>query len=349
MVVEGTHKWLTAVRDGNSYVLTNSIVALVPKAKPPTQTVRVHGCFDITKGELKPERCYCNVQLSVTEADEMIAGGTATWLMATREVHGVKQTYPIHNAIVLTAEEYAKRKSWIKAMIPGGPVAKFRAAALRAVLTVEQILDGLEDPEKFCAGHPEIFPHGFAKPGYATPFKDRRADVYRPHSYLIRCFQACIAWFWDTLLVGQKLGMSRGLFVTDAPKGLGLLVTGGYDSKKLAIVKAAHNRDKNSRRVKPKGYGPDSSDPRGQETRTTQNNSRPDPNYTGLKEGSDYETETGERTAAGRALGTSHDPYIRLEAPDDTPPEIAAELEHVLPPETLNPDKLFDQEAQDDV
>jgi hypothetical protein len=130
---------------------------------------------------------------------------------------------------------------------------------------------------------------------------------------------------------------------------LGLLVTGGYDSKKLAIVKAAHNRDKNSRRVKPKGYGPDSSDPRGQETRTTQNNSRPDPNYTGLKEGSDYETETGERTAAGRALGTSHDPYIRLEAPDDTPPEIAAELEHVLPPETLNPDKLFDQEAQDDV
>jgi hypothetical protein len=323
LVIEGTHKWLTAVRDGDTYVLTNSIVALVPKAKAPTQTVRVHGCFDITKGE-KPERCYCNVQLSVPEADEMIADGTATWLMATREVRGVKQTYPIHNAIVLTAEEYAKRKSWIKAMKPGRPVAKFRAA-LRDALTVEQILDGLEDPEKFCNECPQVFPDGFSKPSYITPFTDKRADVYRPHSYLIECFHACIYWFWDTLLVGQKLGMSRGLFLIDAPEGAGELVTGKYDAPKLASVKAAHERATGGRRVKPKGNGPN-------------NLSEPEPNYADYKKGDDY-TDPG----AGNALDAPDNPYVCLEVPDDVPPE------PTLPPETLNPDKLFDQEARDDV
>ena len=40
----------------------------------------------------------------------------------------------------------------------------------------------------------------------------------------------------------------------DAPHGKGLLVTGGYDTRQIEIVDAAHRMD-GARRVKPEGYG----------------------------------------------------------------------------------------------
>jgi hypothetical protein len=65
----------------------------------------------------------------------------------------------------------------------------------------------------------------------------------------------------------EKVGMSRGSVMTDAPRGLGRLITGGYGMKKIAdvsaVVRANHggvepwHGEGGSRRARAEGNGPD--------------------------------------------------------------------------------------------
>jgi hypothetical protein len=63
-------------------------------------------------------------------------------------------------------------------------------------------------------------------------------------------------------LVGPTtpLGTDGRWFIKGAPHGMGEYVTGGYDSAKCGEVRAARDRDKRGRRVRPKGAGPISDD-----------------------------------------------------------------------------------------
>jgi hypothetical protein len=289
-VADGTHKWLTTTKaDGTLYVSSQSIVSLTPKKEPSKDVVRIHACFDITKEHL-PDRCYCDLHVTREEAEIMIAAGIATWLLVTRE----GTTYPLHNALVLTATEVAKREAAIRKMKrPKGPsVAKFlmtlQAAVSKGIikkadadLSESEIWAGFKNPEEFCLDHPRLFPNGLEQSSYLSSFKDKRTNVYRQQSYFVEDLLYCTRWYWDRLLTGADLKTPVGdlndeapMFMRDAPEGMGLIVTGGYDSSQLARVKAAHDRDLHGRRVKPKGNGPDSDDRRGDTTPTTQLNSR---------------------------------------------------------------------------
>ena len=43
-------------------------------------------------------------------------------------------------------------------------------------------------------------------------------------------------WAWNALLAKFRLQVSRGMYMTDAPHGMGLLVSGGYDRLKIEQV-----------------------------------------------------------------------------------------------------------------
>jgi hypothetical protein len=71
--------------------------------------------------------------------------------------------------------------------------------------------------------------------------------------------------YWNKVLAKSGLSVSRGQFMEDAPHGCGLLVTGGYGSRKVEAVDAAQNRglggpDIPARRVRGVGNGPDAFD-----------------------------------------------------------------------------------------
>jgi hypothetical protein len=83
--------------------------------------------------------------------------------------------------------------------------------------------------------------------------KDALAAVQHPEHFgelgkresLIRLSQH----YWNETLCNLGSSVNRGIFMPDAPRGCGRLVTGEYDSKKLEFVDA-HRRMDGTRRVK---------------------------------------------------------------------------------------------------
>jgi hypothetical protein len=68
--------------------------------------------------------------------------------------------------------------------------------------------------------------------------------------------------FWNRVLAESNFSVNRGLYLTDAPAGKGLLITGGWSSSQIESVTAAHDAsaggpDANARRCRPRGNGPD--------------------------------------------------------------------------------------------
>jgi hypothetical protein len=71
----------------------------------------------------------------------------------------------------------------------------------------------------------------------------------------------------NEVLCAHKMGVNNGLYLTDAPKGCGVLVSGGYDAHELPQINTDINKEdvqladgryvplKNGKRVKPKGWG----------------------------------------------------------------------------------------------
>jgi hypothetical protein len=66
------------------------------------------------------------------------------------------------------------------------------------------------------------------------------------------------------VMKGDENADSRGKYMTEAPHGKGLLITGGYDLQKIEQVNAARelaeDEKRNGRRVQRAGYGPDSTE-----------------------------------------------------------------------------------------
>ncbi len=188
LIAQGIAKYVVATRNGQPYEMKNSIVALVPKFVPAKKEVRVHACFNF-RTENKPERCYCQSHLTRPEAAQLVKEGKAQWLEVTRD----GTAYELHNAVVLTAEEIEQRKTKIKdAKSPA--LLRLLAEVRPLKLTRDEVLDGLAKPDDFCGTHPNI----------------RHA-----------VFWAAVRWYWNKILVDNKLGLSRGMFMPGAPRGAG--------------------------------------------------------------------------------------------------------------------------------
>jgi hypothetical protein len=240
-IAEGTHKWLTTTKaDGTLYVSSKSIVSLTPRLNPKFASILVHGCLDTP--------CYCSTHINPAAASKLVEEGRATWLEVTR--NGV--TYALHTSIILTADEVARRDTAIRKLLRprGRPVEKFklmlqdsveagRIAQAEADLTDTQIWDGFKDPEKFSVEHPALFPKGFERPSYLSPFSTNpsyKNNVLRRNSIFITELLYCTSWYWDRLLTGDDLDKpigdlndeTRGVpMVGDDQKPYGQMVTGG--------------------------------------------------------------------------------------------------------------------------
>ena len=75
------------------------------------------------------------------------------------------------------------------------------------------------------------------------------------HDNFAEAMSALIEEFYPTVKSEKIPNVSRGSVLTGAPRGLGRLVSGGYNSTKINQVQAAHDRDERGRKVRGQGAG----------------------------------------------------------------------------------------------
>lgn len=86
---------------------------------------------------------------------------------------------------------------------------------------------------------------GKKAPSIPVPPADRQCSSCTSSKPCRSCLHA-----WNSYLARIKYGVSRGLYMTNAPHGCGQLVCGGYDGAKLEQVNAAHDNAESGRKVK---------------------------------------------------------------------------------------------------
>lgn len=224
LILKDTHKPIVVQKkDGTLYKMEHSIVAVIPADNP----VRVHMCFDQVT-ENQPDRCYCSKHVSRSQAEILIANGEAYWLIVQRG----DQTFPKHNAIVLTAATVAKIK-----IESDKHVKEFREwlANTDSTITLDsnEVWAALTNPQNLVEKYPGLI--------------EKLGELIR------------LAYeFWDSILIKADLHPDRGMTMSHAPAGQGQLVTGGYDSITLDEVSAHDDRSGiPAQRTRPGGFRPD--------------------------------------------------------------------------------------------
>jgi len=172
--------------------------------------VRVHDCFDVLAGESKPRKCHCPKRVSRQEAQEFVGSGEATFLNR-RSIALLTVRNP--------AARIANREVFVANETDHNFVQEFRTLLPKSKLIESDVLDAIENPEKFDG-----------------------SDAYEPARQLSE-------HYWNRVLVNSRLSISSGEFLTDAVRGRGKLISGGYDSEKVSILKA-RSAQQGSRHVK---------------------------------------------------------------------------------------------------
>ena len=198
--------------------MEHSIVAVTPAVKP----IRVHLCHDQVT-EPKPERCYCSMHVTNSQAEIMIANGEAYWLLVQRG----EQKFEKHNAIVLTAAKVAEIK-----IESDAHVKEFREWLAKTdsdiTLTADEVWAALTNPQSVMKRYRSL--------------NQKLGFVY---------------WLWETVLLKADLHPDRGMSMTLAPEGLGQIETGGYDAAKINEIAKWDDESLPAKPNRPSGHGPD--------------------------------------------------------------------------------------------
>ena len=231
---------------------------LASTAKTVRETrVRLHRCFAQTFQSVKPKRCKCREYLSYTEAVVSVQRGDSDWLLVPDPRK--ESLVPYFGAIVVRVTE-AERAEQVQQVRTNREtenriLKKFRNLIWKKFTNgnLPQAVVQISDAElRAFLGNPEKLQDCFPEFGE----KKLWAKVLQLSTD-----------FW-TNHTDSAQNLSDGEYLTDAPKGRGRLVSGGYDLKKLetvgtydaeAALEAGNIREMSGLfRVKSQGQGPDS-------------------------------------------------------------------------------------------
>jgi len=202
----------------------------------PTKLVIVHTCFSQAEGESKNE-CSCSERVTEREAYRRVSTEEADWLIVNRN----GTSYANHSAIVIRQsrkEINDRRLSEKEKRTQQETVARFvrthlkwASSAVRngrfppmVLMTEAELIEAIAEPEQFRSDHPDW-----------------------PEDYLRRLEKDA----FDIKLSFEKMSMSRGRFMSDAPHGKGELVLSAQ------IEKIGAHKNDGTRRVKSANFKPD--------------------------------------------------------------------------------------------
>jgi hypothetical protein len=249
-----------------------------PETEP--RVILVHRCNLAHQNSPTDYRCQCKERITRTEADALLDSGQAEWLATTR----AGKPYVRHRSIIvwqsreelenLAAEQTAARETEVDRRKAERKEAEKRRDIGKVIKAFRDELNLSPDDEHWT--DEEIiraFKHVSDSPEYLNgvgmktrlldaPTEDVLKSSYQEMLYagrLSAVLLECAVKYWNVFLKYENQSMNRGRFITEADKGCGELVSGGYDEPKLADVAAAHQRsestyDENGKRD-PEGVG----------------------------------------------------------------------------------------------
>jgi hypothetical protein len=220
--------------------LAGSPASTVKISIPPfKQTVVVHFCFDQERGELKPDRCKCDLRILRDEAYELTDSDQADWLLMKTKT---EKRAKCHKAIVMrraivNGETLFALTPSVK---PSARDAKHESIKndikLRARRILQKLLAaGTISPE--VAKISDVDLEGALK--HPEGFLERIPARKKVRGY----FQDLALRWWNNVLGYHRLSENAGKFMNDADHGAGLAVSGGFNSSKLDQVDGARETD----------------------------------------------------------------------------------------------------------
>jgi hypothetical protein len=228
-------------------------LAVSPK-KIRENPVRLHRCFVQTFASVKPKRCKCREYLPYSDAVVSVQRGNSEWLLV---LDPKKETLvPYYGAIVVraTKTERAEQVQQLKTYseTEKAILKKFRNLVLKAFAkgNLPQAAIKISDAElRAYLGTPETLRKNFPEFG--------------ANKLWAKVLQLSTD-FWTNHTDAPE-NLSDGEYLTEAPRGKGRIVTGGYDLPKLSSISRydedfaieSGNLNTFAKSVRPEGHGPD--------------------------------------------------------------------------------------------
>jgi hypothetical protein len=216
---------------------------IVPPQAPqpsPAKCIKVHFCFDQGAGETKPDRCKCTVHFTKEEAYEAVDAGRASFLLVKNPK--TPKLTKNHRAIAVHRQTVDGQALFAVA----SPLKPDRRDMRHEAISNKVRQDARRILQKLLAVG-AISPHDAQMTD-----ADLEAIFQKPESFLERicarkrlrdAFSEVVTHWWNNLLGYHKLNLEAGQFMTDADRGAGELVTGGYNATKLNEVDGARETD----------------------------------------------------------------------------------------------------------
>jgi hypothetical protein len=236
------------------------------------KTVAVHTCY---KTGFKPKWCGCIERVSLATAQHLIQTGRAEWVMSHKTVKRddgttYATTYIWRRAVVLVGDENQNSATDLPASDVVQLVAeqveaqraheaeleakqiennrrKIRRSfadlvwAFRRQLTPEENTRCFDDQDIFRALQIDdttpFIAQIVGQPIEVTSDLEALEQIAQDARIRAALLKAQVH-YWNIILASEGLTTGNGKVLTDAPKGHGLLVTGGYDKDKIEKVGA---------------------------------------------------------------------------------------------------------------
>jgi len=207
---------------------------------PAKKAVLVHTCFDQQIGDIKPDRCKCSAHFTKAEAYEAVDAGRASFLLVKNPK--TPKLTKNHRAIVVHQQTVDGQTLFALAspLKPNRRDMRHEAIKNKVRQDARRILQ-------------KLLSVGAISPQDAQMTDtDLEAIFQKPESFLewisarkrLRdAFAAVVELWWNNILGYHRLHAEAGQFMSDADRGAGVLVTGGYDATKLAEVDGARETD----------------------------------------------------------------------------------------------------------
>jgi hypothetical protein len=219
--------------------------ALMPVQAPPKDavkpTVLVHFCFNQEAGESKPSRCNCAFRVSQEKAYELIDAGRAHFLLV-RNPKTDKLT-KFHRAIVMLPRKGLDGQTYFALAAPLKPdtrEAKHKVIRNSIRLKAKRVLQKAFSAGVISQQESQI---GDADLEKALENPEPTSARLSSHKRLHSLWSEAVRHWWNNILGFHHLSLDTAKFLTDADRGAGLSVTGGYDSAKIDIVTGARETD----------------------------------------------------------------------------------------------------------
>jgi hypothetical protein len=220
---------------------TSSVKKPVPPSKPD---VLVHFCFDQEHGEVKPDRCDCELHISRDRAYELTAAGQADFLfvknLKTEKLTKFHRGLVMRRMIVAGEIIFALTKPLKSNRRDTKHESLKRQIRLKARRILQKLLaSGIISPEVATLPDADL--------DCALRYPDKFLETIPARKQVQESWREIAIEWWGNVLGYLRLSENVGKFMEDADRGKGLTISGtkkkDSDAERLTRITGAHDMD----------------------------------------------------------------------------------------------------------